>query len=127
MNGQSEQATKAGLVVSVSDYNGKPTLRLGKGANDAFPFSFQLGKAKLILACIDDIRSFVTAQENAAKAAELAKAEKIGTGVVLAAPALSVAQLQKQLETLQAQLASVTAKSSPEAILHSIAKKPSKA
>ena len=121
MNVQSEQATKAGLVVSVSDYNGKPTLRLGKGANDSFPFSFQLGKAKLILACIEDIREFVTSQENAALELERAKAEKTGAGIVLAAPVLSVAQLEAMLAKAKAK-----ANANPDAILHALAKKPSR-
>ena len=55
-----------------SEYKGRPVLTLTSGANERYPFSFGLQKAKRILACIPDIQAFVRQEEEklAAKAAE---------------------------------------------------------
>lgn len=44
---------------SESEYKGSPVLILSQGAEDRFPFSFGLRKARLILEHIEDIKNFV--------------------------------------------------------------------
>ena len=45
--------------VAESEYKGSPVLILSQGAEDKFPFSFGLRKARLILEHVDDIAAFV--------------------------------------------------------------------
>ena len=74
----------------------------------------------MILACIDDIKAFVTEQVAADKAAVAAKTELTGKGIVLAAPALSVAQLEAMLANAKA---NEKAPATQDSILSAIAKK----
>jgi hypothetical protein len=61
------------ITASRSEYKGHPMLSLTSGANERYPFSFGLTKAKRILACIDDIKAFVAdAEAKAAKASKVA-------------------------------------------------------
>lgn len=46
-------------IVEESEYKGNPLLVLKRTEDDRFPFSFGLGKAKLALDHIEDIRKFV--------------------------------------------------------------------
>lgn len=119
----SDGAAAAGLAVERSEYAGKPTLSIRRGNMDKFPFSFGVGKAKMILACIDDIRSFVSDIETAAKLAAAAKTELTGEGIVLATPALSVAQLEAMLAKAKA---NAKPAATQDSILSAIAKKPSR-
>jgi hypothetical protein len=45
-----------------SEYKGKPILILKRNEEDKFPFSFGLGKAKLIIENIEEIKKFVAEQ-----------------------------------------------------------------
>lgn len=119
----SDGAAAAGLSVARGEYSGKPTLSIRRGGNDKFPFSFGVGKAKMILACLDEIKSFVADIENAAKAAAAAKTELTGEGIVLATPALSVAQLEAMLAKAKA---NANPAATQDSILSAIAKKPSR-
>jgi len=47
------------VVVERGDYKGSPVITLKRFDSDKFPFSFGLGKAKLILEAVEDIRRFV--------------------------------------------------------------------
>lgn len=53
-------------TVEESEYKGKPILSLPTPGKAKFPFSFGLAKARLILAHIDEIDSFVTKHEGQA-------------------------------------------------------------
>jgi len=119
----SEVADVAGLVVSRGEYAGKPTLQISRGGRDKFPFSFGASKARMIVACFNDIKAFVTELDKAAEAAAAAAAEKVGNGVVLAAPALSVAQLEAMLAKAKA---NANPPATQDSILSAIAKKPSR-
>jgi len=46
-------------IVEESEYKGNPLLVLKRNEDDRFPFSFGLGKAKLALDHIEDIKKFV--------------------------------------------------------------------
>jgi hypothetical protein len=46
-------------LVMESEYKGLPTLMLKNNAEETFPFQFGVRKAKLVLAHIEDIRTFV--------------------------------------------------------------------
>ena len=46
-------------MVERSEYKGKPILVLRRTEEDKFPFSFGLGKARLIVEYIDEIKKFV--------------------------------------------------------------------
>ena len=48
-------------MTSIGEYNGNPIITLNEGAR--FPFSFGLGKAKLILENINAIKEFIEAEE----------------------------------------------------------------
>jgi len=47
------------VVVERDHYKGAPVITLKRFEGDRFPFSFGLGKAKLILEAVEDIRQFV--------------------------------------------------------------------
>lgn len=53
----SEQASEFKSTVTLSSYNDKPVIVLG--ANSKWPFSFGVGKAKMILQHLDSIKKFV--------------------------------------------------------------------
>jgi len=74
-----------------SEYKGHITLVLSSGTNERYPFSFGVGKARRILACLDDIRRFVNEEgpKADAKAAKKKAAEQKQTPVPAAATAPS--------------------------------------
>lgn len=47
------------MIVERSEYKGNKTIVFKKDADDKYPFSFGIGKAKTILAHIEDIKKFV--------------------------------------------------------------------
>lgn len=50
---------KQGNIVERGEYKGKPLLVIKRSEEDKYPFSFGLGKAKLILENIEEIKKFV--------------------------------------------------------------------
>ena len=50
-------------IVERSEFKGKPMLVIKKSAEDQYPFSFGMAKAKLILENLDEIKKFVTENE----------------------------------------------------------------
>ncbi len=54
-----EEAEKSGCIVERSEFKGKPMLILKRNADDQYPFSFGLSKARLILEAIEEIKKFV--------------------------------------------------------------------
>jgi len=46
-------------MVERGEFKGKPLLVIKRDENDQYPFSFGLGKARLILENIDEIKKFV--------------------------------------------------------------------
>jgi len=50
-------------MIERSEYKGKPLLVIKRSEDDKFPFSFGVGKARLILENIEEIKKFV--EENA--------------------------------------------------------------
>ena len=52
--------------VQEKDYKGNPMLVIQISPNDQFPFQFGLKKARLVLAHLDDIRSFVIKHQKVA-------------------------------------------------------------
>ena len=46
-------------IATNGEYNGNKTIVLKWDENDKYPFSFGVGKARLILACIAEIQKFV--------------------------------------------------------------------
>ena len=48
-----------GNIVERGEYKGKPLLILKGSEDDKYPFSFGLGKARLILDNIEEIKKFV--------------------------------------------------------------------
>ncbi|MFA4984303.1 MAG: hypothetical protein WC559_03190 [Candidatus Omnitrophota bacterium] len=46
-------------MVERTEFKGKPVLILRRDAEDKYPFSFGVSKAKLILENIDEIKKFV--------------------------------------------------------------------
>lgn len=46
-------------MIERSEYKGKPLIVIKRSEDDKYPFSFGLGKAKLILENIEEIRKFV--------------------------------------------------------------------
>lgn len=46
-------------MVERGEFKGKPVLIIKRDENDQYPFSFGLGKARLILENIDEIKKFV--------------------------------------------------------------------
>jgi hypothetical protein len=51
------------MVVEFSEFKGNKIIVLKKTADDTYPFSFGVNKAKLILEHIDDIKTFVKENE----------------------------------------------------------------
>ncbi|MBU0687526.1 MAG: hypothetical protein KKB81_06755 [Candidatus Margulisbacteria bacterium] len=51
------------MLVERSEFKGRPMLVIKNDEEDKYPFSFGLGKAKKIMACIDDIKKFVDENE----------------------------------------------------------------
>jgi len=54
--------------VTRTEFKGKPVLVIKRDADDKYPFSFGLTKAKLILENLEEIKRFV--EENAKEAGE---------------------------------------------------------
>ncbi|MFA6217572.1 MAG: hypothetical protein WDL87_08010 [Candidatus Omnitrophota bacterium] len=54
-------------MIERSEFKGKPLIVIKRDEEDKYPFSFGLGKAKLILENIDEIKKFV--EENDKKPA----------------------------------------------------------
>ena len=52
-------------MVEITDFKGKPVLVLRRSEGDRFPFAFGLGKARLILEHLEEIKKFV--QDNSKK------------------------------------------------------------
>ncbi len=52
----------AGTIVERSEFKGKPILILKRNAEDKYPFSFGVSKAKLMVENIEEIKKFI--QEN---------------------------------------------------------------
>lgn len=50
---------KGGEMVERSEFKGKPVLILKRDENDKYPFSFGLGKARLILENLEEIKKFL--------------------------------------------------------------------
>ena len=48
------------VIVSKSEYKGHPMLELKGSEVDQYPFRFGIGKAKLLLACLDEIEEFIS-------------------------------------------------------------------
>ncbi len=46
-------------IVERSEFKGRPLLVIKKSEEDKYPFSFGLGKARMILDNIDEIKKFV--------------------------------------------------------------------
>ena len=47
------------MIIEESEFKGNKTLVLKKTAEDNYPFSFGLTKAKMIVEAIDDIKAFI--------------------------------------------------------------------
>lgn len=47
------------MIIEETEFKGRPTLTLRFDEEDKYPFSFGVGKAKKILAAIDEIKAFV--------------------------------------------------------------------
>ncbi|MCU0666558.1 MAG: hypothetical protein MUF05_05650 [Candidatus Omnitrophica bacterium] len=46
-------------MIEKTEYKGKPVLILKRNTEDRYPFSFGVGKARLIIENIDEIKKFV--------------------------------------------------------------------
>lgn len=46
-------------MIERSEYKGKPVLIIKRDENDKYPFAFGLGKARLILDNLEEIKRFV--------------------------------------------------------------------
>ena len=46
-------------MIERSEYKGKPVLIIKRDENDKYPFAFGLGKARLILENLEEIKRFV--------------------------------------------------------------------
>jgi len=55
------------MIVEKTEYKGQPVIILKRNENDKFPFSFGLGKARMILEAIDEIKKFVKENESKEK------------------------------------------------------------
>ena len=58
-----EEKKEFAITATRSEYKGNQLLVLTSGANERYPFSFGLAKAKRILASIDAIKKFVAEVE----------------------------------------------------------------
>jgi hypothetical protein len=47
------------MIIEKTEYKGNPILVIKRNEEDKYPFSFGVGKARLILEAIDDIKKFV--------------------------------------------------------------------
>ena len=47
------------MIIERTEYKGQPVIILKRNENDRYPFSFGLGKARMILESIEDIKKFV--------------------------------------------------------------------
>lgn len=56
-------------IVEESEFKGNPMIVLKRTPDDKFPFQFGLGKAKLMLEAVEEIKAWVARQE-AAKASK---------------------------------------------------------
>lgn len=52
------------MIVERTEYKGQPVIILKRNENDRYPFSFGLGKARMILEAINDIKKFVEENDN---------------------------------------------------------------
>ncbi len=52
------------MIVEKTEYKGQPVLILKRNENDRYPFSFGLGKARMILESIEEIKKFVEENDN---------------------------------------------------------------
>lgn len=52
-------------MIERSEYKGKPVLIMKRSEDDKYPFAFGLGKAKLILENIEEIKKFVADNDTA--------------------------------------------------------------
>lgn len=52
------------MPVKIGEYKGHKTISLMKSDDDQYPFTFGLGKAKLIVDNIDEIKKFVKENES---------------------------------------------------------------
>jgi hypothetical protein len=57
------EETEKKLEVTIGEYKGSPVITLPLTADGKFPFTFGLGKAKVILKYIDEIKKFVDEHE----------------------------------------------------------------
>jgi len=57
--GDAVENENKGSIVERGEYKGKALLILKRSEDDQYPFSFGLGKAKLILDNIEEIKKFV--------------------------------------------------------------------
>lgn len=54
------------MLYERSEFKGRPMLVIKNDENDKFPFSFGLGKAKKIVASIEEIKKFVEDNDKSA-------------------------------------------------------------
>ena len=54
-------------MIERTEYRGKPVLIIKRSEDDRFPFSFGLGKARLILENIEEIKKFVEENQEEVK------------------------------------------------------------
>ena len=52
------------MPVEITEYKGRPVIKLMREEDDPYPFTFGLAKAKMILENIDVIKKFVEENEN---------------------------------------------------------------
>jgi len=52
------------MIIERTEYKGQPVIILKRNENDRYPFSFGLGKARMILESIEDIKKFVEENDN---------------------------------------------------------------
>lgn len=53
-------------MVEKTEYKGRPIITIKRKEDDKYPFSFGVGKAKLILANIEEIKKFVAENDKQA-------------------------------------------------------------
>lgn len=54
-------------IVTFDEYKNQPMIVISRSEEDRFPFTFGLGKARLIVECIDEIQQFVEDNEEEEK------------------------------------------------------------